>query len=343
MVCERIILDCDPGVDDSIAILLALASPDKIKIDAITIVMGNHNDLDLLANNACLLLQMCNVSSDIPVIKGASKPLAHAYHGHSGIEVHAQNGIGNIKYPVKDLNLKPIEQYKDSSAAQFIVQHVLTNPGEITLCAIGPLTNIALAVSIGGEKFIKSVKRVVLMGGSVGGHGNKTAAAEANLVNDPHGGRIVFDAFNDITMVGLNCTRQLPLTGEIREKMRKLHSIGQFCFDITTHYTDILRSWKDTPCFNDPTAIMYLIRPDIFEGQRACVDVEDSGRLTSGQTVADWTGRWKRPLQTFVLMKVNQNEFEKELLDRLAQLTMFKPTSENQLKQAEEQIEASET
>jgi inosine-uridine nucleoside N-ribohydrolase len=343
MVCERIILDCDPGVDDSIAILLGLASPDKLKIDAITIVMGNHNDLDLLANNACLLLQMCNMSSDIPVIKGASKPLAYAYHGHSGIEVHAQNGIGNIKYPVKDLNRNPLEQYKGSSAAQFIVQHVLNNPDEITLCAIGPLTNIALAVSIGGEKFIKSVKRVVLMGGSVGGLGNKTAAAEANLANDPHAGRIVFDAFNDITMVGLNCTRQLSLTEEIREKMRKLHSIGQFCYDITTHYTDILRSWKDPPCFNDPTAIMYLIRPDIFEGQRACVDVEDSGRLTSGQTVADWTGRWKRPLQTFVLMKVNQKEFEKELLDRLAQLAMFKPTSENQFKRAEEQIEASET
>lgn len=342
MVCERIILDCDPGVDDSIAILLALASPDKIKIDALTIVMGNHNDLDLLANNACLLLQMCNMSSDIPVIKGATKPLAYAYHGHSGIEVHAQNGIGNIKYPVKDLNQKPMEQYKDISAAQFIVQHVLANPGEITLCPIGPLTNIALAVSIGGEKFIKSVKRVVLMGGSVGGHGNKTAAAEANLANDPHAGRIVFDAFSDITMVGLNCTRQLPLTEEIREKMKKLHSIGQFCYDITTHYTDILRSWKDTPCFNDPTAIMYLIRPDIFEGQRACIDVEDNARLTSGQTVADWTGRWKRPLQTLVLMKVDKNEFEQELLNRLAQLTMFKSSSENQLKQAEEQIEASE-
>lgn len=342
MAVERIILDCDPGVDDSIAIFLALASPDKIKIDALTIVMGNHNDLDLLANNACLLLQMCNKSSDIPVIKGANKPLTYAYHGHSGIQVHAENGIGNIKYPIKDLNQNPIEQYKDSNAAQFIVQHVLNNPGEITLCAIGPLTNIALAVSIGGEKFIKSVKRVVLMGGSVGGHGNKTAAAEANLANDPHAGRIVFDAFNDITMVGLNCTRQVLLTEEIREKMRKLHSIGQFCFDITTHYTNILRSWNDSPCFNDPTAIMYLIRPDIFEGQRACVDVEDSGRLTAGQTVADWNGRWKRPLQTFVLMKVDKDEFEKELLNRLAQLTMFTPISENQLKQAEKQIEASE-
>ncbi|CAF1213987.1 unnamed protein product [Rotaria sordida] len=342
MVCERIILDCDPGVDDSIAIFLALASPDEIKVDAITIVMGNHNDIDLLANNACLLLQMCNRSSDIPVIKGAKKPIAYAYHGHSGIKVHGENGIGNIKHPIKDFNQNPIEQYKDTSAAQFIVQHVLANPGEITLCAIGPLTNIGLAVSIGGERFIKSVKRVVLMGGSVGGHGNKTAAAEANLANDSHAGRIVFDAFPDMTMVGLNCTRQLPLSQEIREKMRKLHAIGQFCFDITTHYTEILHSWNDPPCFNDPTAIMYLIKPDLFEGQRACVDVEDSGRLTSGQTVADWTGRWGRPLQTFVLMKVDRNGFEKELLDRLAKLTMFKPSSENQLKRAEEQIEASE-
>ena len=343
MACERIVLDCDPGVDDSIAIFLGLSSPDKLTIDAITIVMGNHNDIDLLSNNACLLLQMCNMSSDIPVIRGANKPLTYAYHGHSGIRVHAENGIGNIKHPVKDLDRSPLERYKETSAAQFIVQHVLANPGEITLCAIGPLTNIALAVSIGGERFTRSVKRVVLMGGSVGGLGNKTAAAEANLANDPHAGRVVFDAFSDITMVGLNCTRQLPLSEEIREKIRQLHSIGQFCFDITTHYTEILRSWNDPPCFNDPTAIMYLIRPDLFEGQRACVDVEDTGRLTAGQTVADWTGRWGRPLQTFVLMKVDQQGFEKELLDRLARLAMFKPASEEQLRGAEKQIELSDT
>lgn len=326
---ERIILDCDPGVDDSIAILLALASPDKIKIDAITIVMGNHNDIDLLANNACLLLQMCNMSSEISVIKGTHKPLVSTYHGHSGIQVHAQNGIGNVQYPVKDLDQSPIEKYKDMSAAEFIVQHVLANPGDITLCAIGPLTNIALAVSIGGEKFVKSVRRMVIMGGSVGGFGNKTAGAEANMANDPHAARIVFDTFSDITMVGLNCTRQLALSKEIREKMRKLHAIGQFCFDITEHYTEILQSWKDSPCFNDPTAIMYLIRPDLFEGQHACVDVEDCGRLTSGQTVADWTGRWGRPLQTLILMKVDKDGFEKELLNRLARLTMFTPSSKD--------------
>ncbi|CAF3337810.1 unnamed protein product [Rotaria socialis] len=263
--------------------------------------MGNHNDIDLLANNACLLLQMCNMSSDIPVIKGANKPLACAYHGHSGIKVHAQNGIGNVKYPVKNLNRNPIEQYKSMSAAQFIVQHVLANPGEITLRAIGPLANIVLAVSIGGGKFIKSVRRVVIMGDSVGGFGNKTVATEVNLANDPHAGRIVFHAFNNITMVGLNCTRQLPLK--------------------------ILQSWNDSPCFNDPTVIMYLIRPDLFEGQHACVDVEDSGRLTTGQTIAERTGRLGRPMQALVLMKVNKSEFETELLDRLARLTMFKTKS----------------
>ena len=341
MVRERIILDCDPGVDDSIAILLCLSSPDEIQIDGITIVMGNHNDIDLLSKNACLLLQMCNMSCDIPVIKGANKPLAYAYHGHSGIQVHSENGIGNVKHPVKELNQYPLEKYKHICAAQFIVQHVLNNPGEITLCAIGPLTNIALAVSIGGDRFIKSVKRLVIMGGSIGGLGNKTAAAEANLTNDPHAGRIVFDAFQDITMVGLNCTRQLPLTDEIRDKMRQLNSIGQFCFDITKHYTELLRSWNDPPCFHDPTAIMFLIKPDLFEGQRACVDVEDTGRLTSGQTVADWNGRWGRHLQTFILTKVDQQGFEKELLHRLARLTMFKPNSLDQLKRVEQQIQDS--
>ncbi|CAF1035158.1 unnamed protein product [Adineta steineri] len=333
MVCQRIILDCDPGVDDSIAILLALSSPEEITIEGITIVMGNHNDIDLLSSNACLLLDMCQMSSNIPIIKGANKPLTHAYHGHSGIKVHSENGIGNIKHPIEYLNKTPLEKYSNKSAAQFIVEHVLNNPGEITLCAIGPLTNIALAVSIGGHSFIKSVKKLVIMGGSIGGLGNKTVAAEANLANDPHAGKIVFDAFSDITMVGLNCTKQLPLTDELREKIRKLNSIGQFCFDITKHYTEILRSWNDPPCFNDPTAIMFLIKPDIFQGQRACVDVEDNGRLTSGQTVADWNGRWGRPLQTFILTNVDRDEFEKELLNRLARLNMFKPISNQQIKQ----------
>ncbi|UJR11800.1 hypothetical protein I4U23_015980 [Adineta vaga] len=342
MVCERIILDCDPGVDDTIALLLALSSPEEIQIDAITIVMGNHNNTNLLASNACLILQMCQMSEKIPVIKGANKPLTFAYQGHIAVQVHSENGIGNIQHPVKVLNQYPMEKYQNISAAQFIVQHVLENPGEITLCAIGPLTNLALAVSIGGEKFIKSVKRVVIMGGSIEGIGNITAAAEANITNDPHAGRIVFDAFSDITMAGLNCTHQLPLTDEIREKMRKLNPIGQFCFDITKHYTEILRSWNSPACFHDPTAIMYLIKPDLFAGQRACVDVEDMGRLTLGQTVADWTGRWERPLQTFILTKVDRNGFENELLNRLARLTMFQTISENELHKIEQQIEASE-
>ncbi|CAF1340506.1 unnamed protein product [Adineta ricciae] len=339
MVRERVIIDCDPGVDDSIAILLALSSPDEIQLEGITIVMGNHNNIDLLANNACLLLQMCGMSEHIPIVKGANKPLTYAYHGHSGIKVHSENGIGNVKYPIENLNQIPLQKYSNLSAAQFLVEHVLNNPNEITICAIGPLTNLALAVSIGGDKFIKSVKRIVLMGGSIEGHGNKTAAAEANLANDPHAGRIVFDSFEDITMVGLNCTRQLPLTDEIRHKIKDLNSIGHFCFDITKHYTEILNSWNDPPCFNDPTAIMFLIKPELFQGRRACVDVEEMGRLTSGLTVADWNGRWGRALQTFILTKVDRTGFENELLSRLSRLNMFKPYLQTQLK---EQIESSE-
>ncbi|CAF1305758.1 unnamed protein product [Adineta ricciae] len=339
---ERIILDCDPGVDDTIAILLALSSPEQIQLDAITIVMGNHHNIDLLASNACLLLQMCHMTEHIPVIKGANKPLTSAYHGHLAMQVHAENGIGNVQHPVKELNQSPMHRYQNISAAQFIVQHVIDNPGQITLCAIGPLTNLALTVAIGGETFVKSVKRVVIMGGSAEGIGNKTAAAEANLANDPHAGRIVFDAFSDITMAGLNCTHQLPITDDIREKMKSLNPIGEFCYDITKHYTEILRSWNAPACFHDPTAIMYLLRPDLFEGRRACVDVEDMGRITSGQTVADWNGRWGRPLQTFILTKVDRDGFENELLGRLARLTMFQPISRKDLETAEKQIEASE-
>jgi purine nucleosidase len=341
---HRVLIDCDPGVDDSMALLLALASPEELTVEGITIVMGNHNDIDLLSANACLILQLVG-RSDIPIVKGANKPLVEFYHGHSGIQVHGQNGIGNIDKSVwhgGELNLNPLKPYSHLSAAQYLVQKCVKSPGEFTVLALGPLTNIALAVAIGGQKFIQSVKKLVLMGGATQGIGNKTVAAEANLANDPHAGRVVFDSFPDIVMAGLNVTHQIELSNEFRSRLRSLNSIGRFCYDISTHYVELLTSWGSGNYIHDPTAVMYLIRPELFQSQRACVDVEEQGRLTSGQTIADFTGRWGRPLQTLVLTGVKLEQFYDLFVERIGRLNQFK-LSEEQIKQAESRIEASET
>jgi purine nucleosidase len=223
--------------------------------DLVVLLQGNHFDLELMGRNACLILQMAG-RTDIPVFLGANKPLTTAYFGHSGIKVHAENAIGGIEHPIEQLNTAALDSNRDVSAAQALVNLVNKNPGEITIVAIGPLTNIALAVAMGGKKFIDNVKRVSIMGGSIQGLGNKTPAAEANICNDPHAAKIVFDAFPDILMAGLNCTQQIVITAEFRNELRQLNAVGQFCFDITEHYVNILKEWsvyihisKYCPCF----------------------------------------------------------------------------------------------
>lgn len=232
---ERVIIDTDPGIDDVMALFLALASPAEIQVEALTITMGNHNDVELLAQNAALVLEMAHQSHEhgIPIIKGSNKPLQGVFLGEAGIEVHSKNGLGNIEPPIKNLNQAPHEQYKGVHAAQFLIDRCTAEPGQITICAIGPLTNIATAVLLGGTKFVQSVRRLTIMGGDVGQQGNMTPVAEANIYNDPDAARIVFDAFPDIHMAGLNCTHQILMTSALRQRMQKASPVGacQFLVD----------------------------------------------------------------------------------------------------------------
>jgi len=327
---RRVIIDTDPGIDDTMALFLALNSP-ELHVEGLTIVMGNNNDQDLLARNACMVLQMarmggaCGLSDDrfVPVIKGASEPLAGDYHGQSGIVVHGDNGIGGVKPPVSPIDHSPLT-HEHVSAASYMVKKCMDNPKEITIVALGPLTNLALAVKIGGKAFIDSVRSVVMMGGTVGATGNKTPCAEANTANDPEAARIVFSAFPDITMAGLNVTHQVslePITSVLKSYGK--HTIGRFCFETTKHYTSILTKFRASAFVHDSSAIMAMIRPDIFESKKVCIDVSTEG-ITAGVTVADWKGHWAKLAQTTVLMEVDAKEYVAEYIQRISKYSPYK-------------------
>eukprot|EP00697_Spironema_sp_BW2_P015843 gnl/Spiro4/6837_TR3543_c0_g1_i1.p1 gnl/Spiro4/6837_TR3543_c0_g1~~gnl/Spiro4/6837_TR3543_c0_g1_i1.p1 ORF type:complete len:363 (+),score=26.94 gnl/Spiro4/6837_TR3543_c0_g1_i1:33-1091(+) len=295
---RRVIIDCDPGIDDCMALFLALASRDCFSIEALTIVCGNSGDTSLLARNACLVLQACG-RPDIPVVVGASVPLAGVFHGESGCIVHGADGLGNLSPDVLPLPsgcslcVEPMQRIS-SSASEYIAELCRAHPHEIHLITLGPLTNIALALQSCPE-LPTLVPSLTIMGGAFNVRGNKSPVAEANMHNDPDAARAVLRAnFPNVTMAGLNVTRTVGMTSEFRERLRTLGAIGRFIYASTTHYINLLARWdsdSEVP-MHDPTPIMYLIRPDLFESKMAHVEVESCGEFTKGETIADWRGHW---------------------------------------------------
>lgn len=310
----RIIIDTDPGVDDMMALVLALRSP-ELQVEGLTIVFGNSDEMDVLAANACLALTICGKS--VPVVKGSSKPLATEYHGHSGKLIHGPNAIGGVAHPV-EVDLSPLSMYS-GTAEEFIADKCRESPGEITVVTLGPLANLARALLL-EPRLPELIRRHVMMGGSVGGRGNKTPTAEANLHNDPEAGEIVFDRLPDITMAGLDVTHKLRLLPEFRARMRAAGPLGCFVDSLNDHYVDILQSWGHTEQhIHDSAAILALLRPDWFVSRHLCVRVETEGKLTRGVTAADWSGHWRKThrVQTHVLLDVDEAKCLDLLVERV--------------------------
>src|SRR5271165_6432610 len=198
---QRIIIDTDPGVDDALAILLALRSP-EFKVEAITPVAGNV-PLEFTLANALRLVEIAG-RTDVPVAAGASHPLVRRLI--TADYVHGNNGLGGVEFPLP--RIKPVSE----TAAEIIRRIVRSSPGEISIVAVGPLTNVATALRADPD-LAPMIRSIVLMGGSLSG-GNITPAAEFNFYVDPEAARIVFDAGVPLTMVGLDVTRQVLLTDE---------------------------------------------------------------------------------------------------------------------------------
>lgn len=309
----KIIFDTDPGIDDAMALLLALSSP-EIEVVGVTTVFGNTN-VESTTVNALNLLHLAD-RMDIPVAKGAGQPMVNP-PGIMGEFVHGDDGMGNIDWWKTN---HPEHQAIDKHAAQFIVEMVMSNPGQITLVPVGPLSNIGLALQL-EPRIAQNVRNVVVMGGSVAAGGNVSPVAEANIHNDPHAAQLVFTAGWDIAMAGLDVTTAVKMDDTFFAALGKSsNKYGQFIARIIPFYQQFHRNHygyadgaTDT---HDPSAIAYMIDPTLFKGNLWPVQVPTDG-LAMGMTMADRSGRHFSGPKTNCLMQVDAARFLKMFQERL--------------------------
>ncbi|QZQ52228.1 nucleoside hydrolase [Erwinia persicina] len=265
---KKIIIDCDPGIDDAIAILLAIADP-EIKLMGITTIAGNIS-VDKTFKNARKITELAG-KSDIPVFKGTSRPLMFA--AGKTTMVHGENGLGGIELP------EPVQEDSGYHAVDFIIKTVMENPGEIIICPIGPLTNIALAL-IKEPALADNIKDIVLMGGAAFCPGNITAYAEFNFYVDPHAAHIVFDTARHVTMLGLDVTEKV----DIRKGLCNILETGNHVAQISASMSRVY-AMKD-PCLHDPCAIAYVINPGLFSGIKGSIEIDYTSKEKYGQCFA---------------------------------------------------------
>lgn len=280
-MAKKIILDCDPGHDDAVAILLALGNP-KIDLVGVTTVGGNQS-LEKVTYNARAVLEKAHATT-IPVYAGCDRPLIRPQEVAASI--HGKSGLDGVDLP------EPSRPLEDMHAVNYLIKTVMeSEPGTITLVPTGPLTNIALACRL-EPKIIDRVKEVVLMGG--GYHkANWSAVAEFNIKVDPEAAHIVFNESWRLTMVGLDLTHQALCTPEVQKRIENIGiPLAQFVSDSMDFFR---QAYKDNqnfvdPPVHDPCTIAYLIDPSVVQTRRCPLDVEIHGELTSGMTVADLRG-----------------------------------------------------
>lgn len=309
---RSIIIDTDPGQDDALAILLALASPELLVLGFIG-VAGNV-PLKLTTRNIRVVCELAGCT-DVPVFAGADRPLNRTLV--TAEHVHGKTGLDGADLP------EPSIELQSQHGVDFLVETVMNQPaGSITLCMLGPLTNLAMALQ--KEPLIASrLQEVVLMGGGFFEGGNITPAAEFNIFVDPDAAQIVLESGVPITMLPLDCTHQALTTGPRISAFRALgNRAGIVCADWMEFFErfDEDKYGTDGGPLHDPNVIAYLLMPEIYSSRFINVEVETHSQLTLGMTVADW---WrvsgKEPNVTYV-RNVNSDAFFQILLERIATL-----------------------
>lgn len=265
---EKIIIDADPGVDDAFAILLACKS-NEFDIDGITTVCGNTN-IENIINNTFKLLDLCD-RNDIKVYKGMDLSVSNILEDAS--HVHGKNGMGGIEFDKINRNVEEI------NAVDYLISRVNSNPGEFTICTLGPLTNISEAIKK-DKDFKNNIKKLVIMGGA-DGIGNITPFVEFNFYKDPISAKYVFDNLNcEIVVVPLNASYQFPLLLEYEEKLKnKNNEISKFCYDITRESSDYDRNVEKLGglILNDPLTILYLLDNSLFGYEYVNINIITEG------------------------------------------------------------------
>jgi len=310
---RKIIIDTDPGQDDAVAILLALASPEEIDLLGITAVAGNV-PLDLTKKNARIVCELAQ-KTEIKVFAGCDapmeRPLVTAEH------VHGKTGLDGPSLPDPEM---PVQK---QHAVDFIIETIRTNEaGTVTLCPLGPLTNIATAIEKAPD-IKEKIQEIVLMGGAYFEVGNITPTAEFNIYVDPEAADIVFQSNIKITVLPLDVTHKALVTKARNDAFRALNSpVGKAVAEMTDFFErfDKEKYGSDGAPLHDPCVIAYILSPDLFAGRHINVEIETQSELTLGMTVADWWKVTKRPKNVYFIGDVNADGFFSLLTERLARL-----------------------
>ncbi len=308
---KKIILDCDPGHDDAMALLLAHGNP-NIELLAVTTVVGNQT-LEKVTRNALGLAKVANITG-VPFAAGCARPLVREIE--IAPDVHGESGLDGPELPEPELKLDP------RHAVDLIIETIMGHPPKtVTLVPTGGLTNIAMAVRK-EPKIAERVKEVVLMGG--GYHvGNWSAVAEFNIKIDPEAAHIVFNEKWPLTMVGLDLTHQALATPEVIENIAKLGTKpAKFVVELLEHFGVLYEKAQgfQYPPVHDPCAVAYVIDPEVMTTQKVPIDIELTGTLTLGMTVADFRNPPSEDCNTQVAVKLHHAYFWDLITDALERI-----------------------
>jgi purine nucleosidase len=310
---RKIIIDTDPGQDDAVAIMLALASPEDFEVLGIVAVAGNVG----LAQNAINVLKMVEVTgrTDVPVYAGCERPMRRDLV--TAEYVHGKTGLDGPTLPDPKLKLEA------QHGVDFIIETLMNNaPGTITLCCLAPLTNIGMAM-VRQPAIVPRIKQIVLMGGGCFEGGNTTPAAEFNIYVDPEAADIVMRSGVPITIVPLDVSHTMLTTKTRIDRFRRLGNragvVTAELLEFFERFDEQKYGWDGGP-LHDPCVMAWLINPDLFQGRQCNVAIELSSELTVGMTVVDYWGVTTRPKNALFLRSGDSDGFYDLLAERIARL-----------------------
>ncbi|MFW5681267.1 MAG: nucleoside hydrolase [Pseudomonadota bacterium] len=301
---RKVVIDCDPGQDDAVALLLAFGEPDRLDLQAITVVAGNV-PLAWTTTNARRVATLGG-RLDVPIYAGCPRPLVNPLV--TAEHVHGESGLDGAELPPAEVDLAP------GHAVDRLIELAHAHDG-LVICATGPLTNVAMAL-VKDPSIAPKLGRIVLMGGSIG-HGNVTPSAEFNIYVDPHAARVVFESGVPIAMLGLDVTEQVRPTPERRARIREIgNGVGPIVADLLSFYAE---QALDGGALHDPVAVGYLLEPELFTGRDCFVEIVTDGAC-AGRTVVDWRAGTGRPPNARVIDSVDADAFFELLVQSLSRL-----------------------
>jgi purine nucleosidase len=311
VVSRPVILDTDPGHDDALAILLAVASPDEIELRAVTTVAGNVS-VDQTTYNALRVLELA-AAPDVPVYRGCSRPMVD--EPVTAEHVHGPSGLDGPVLP------EPSRTAESLHAVDYLIAELLAaEPSSVTVCLIGPMTNMGMAL-VKEPAIADRVAEFVIMGGSFRAGGNITPAAEFNIYVDPHAAHVVLTSGVPITLMPLDLTHQAQATQVRTAGVRSMKSaVGDAVaamLDFASRYDTTTRGFDGYP-LHDPTVIAYLLEPDTFSGRFAHVSVVTDSGYGHGQTIADWSAQPPPESNARVMTSLDSDGFFDLLTARLS-------------------------